>query len=662
MAKNDKILLDGILDSRVEENIPSNQRDEVFEYLAYQQILKDYDLSKEELLSGSVDGKDDGGIDAIYVFVNGHLVTDISTTFWPKSNSELDIYFFTCKHRDTFKQEPVNSLIASLEELLDLSIEVKELKGAYNSDVLEKRAMMMSTYKKLATTRCSFNFYLIYACRGDTSELGENIIARGVQAETICRQCFSSCNASFQFWGSKEILEAYRELPNYSLSLDYQECLTQDEQYVLLVKLKDFYRFITSEEGKLRKYLFDSNVRDFMGLTSVNEDILSTLEGEKGESSADFWWLNNGVTILSTGAIIIGKSITINNVQIVNGLQTSECIYRYFQKCDKDDSRLLLIKVLTSQENSIRDSIIRATNNQTKVETASLHATDKIQRDIEDILKRAGLYYERRINYYANQGIPDDKIFSPLYLAAGYKALVLKLPHKAVALRNRFMRQPLQYNKIFSERTDLKVWPVIAMILRITDTQLESSRPKEKTNIESYLKSVRYVVSLIALSRLMGKFDFSINDLIALDLSLYTPQLVNDTWWSIQEYLPSVWNKSNWKRREFTFELLEKASEKFSIANFEAISKRDESFLKQSNYKTHKISDTFLAQVRQKLPPQPWPVGIHKTMAEELSAPAAKVSQAINLLIKRGLVYRQVNGVVYDTNGNIIDGDAKNTL
>ena len=157
LAKNDKILLDGILDSRVEENIPSNQRDEAFEYLAYQQVLKDYDLSKEELLSGSVDGKDDGGIDAIYIFVNGHLITDITTTFWPKSNGELDIYLFTCKHRDSFKQEPINSLIASIEELLDLSIDVKELKGAYNSDVLEKRAIIMSTYKKLAAILCSFN-------------------------------------------------------------------------------------------------------------------------------------------------------------------------------------------------------------------------------------------------------------------------------------------------------------------------------------------------------------------------------------------------------------------------------------------------------------------------------------------------------------------------
>jgi hypothetical protein len=59
---------------------------------------------------------------------------------------------------------------------------------------------------------------------------------------------------------------------------------------------------------------------------------------------------------------------------------------------------------------------------------ASLHATDKIQRDIEDVLLRDGLFYERRTNYYANQGPPASHIISPLYIASGYMTLVLKSP------------------------------------------------------------------------------------------------------------------------------------------------------------------------------------------------------------------------------------------
>ncbi|MBS7118942.1 MAG: AIPR family protein, partial [Enterobacter cloacae] len=90
----------------------------------------------------------------------------------------------------------------------------------------------------------------------------------------------------------------------------------------------DYYKFLTNEtDHTLRRYLFESNVRDFMGLNAVNEDIKLTLSDQ---GSPDFWLLNNGVTILSTSAQMIGQSIYMEDIQIVNGLQTSESIFRHF--------------------------------------------------------------------------------------------------------------------------------------------------------------------------------------------------------------------------------------------------------------------------------------------------------------------------------------------
>jgi len=45
MAKNDRLLLDGIIDDYVSLQRPSEKRDEAFEYLAFEQIMKDDDLS-----------------------------------------------------------------------------------------------------------------------------------------------------------------------------------------------------------------------------------------------------------------------------------------------------------------------------------------------------------------------------------------------------------------------------------------------------------------------------------------------------------------------------------------------------------------------------------------------------------------------------------------
>ena len=56
MAKNDTILIDGILDDRVAQRLPSDRRDEAFEYFAFEQILRDTDLSHDEILAGSIDG------------------------------------------------------------------------------------------------------------------------------------------------------------------------------------------------------------------------------------------------------------------------------------------------------------------------------------------------------------------------------------------------------------------------------------------------------------------------------------------------------------------------------------------------------------------------------------------------------------------------------
>ena len=59
------------------------------------------------------------------------------------------------------------------------------------------------------------------------------------------------------------------------------------------------------------------------------------------------------------------------------------------------------------------------------------------------------------------------------------------------------------------------------------------------------------------------------------------------------------------------------------------------------------LQEDFLELVRQKLPAQPWPTGIHKEVAVDLSVNPHRVSSAINELIRRGIVYPQVAGVVY---------------
>lgn len=655
MAKNDKILIDGIIDERAELKIPSDKRDEVFEYFAFEQILKDYDLSNEEIIFGSIDGRNDGGIDGFFIFINGHLLNDVEKFNWPKSGSILEIWIITCKHHDTFRQAPLDNLAASISELFDLSIENSNLKSDYSEELLSLRYNFRYAYRKVSPRLSKFKINFCYASRGNSDEIGDSIFARANQIKQISEDCFGNCNSNFEFVGSTELIELNRRSPNFTLELPFSDDLSNGETYVLLVKLKDFYNFITDNE-KLRRYLFDSNVRDFMGLNRVNEDIKNTL---LNEDSPDFWWLNNGITILATGAGIVGKSILIEDIQIVNGLQTSESIYRYFSSGNSDkNERSVLVKVIVSKDNQIRDEIIRATNNQTTVEMSALHATDKIQRDIEEVLLMHDFFYERRTNFYKNQGIAPEKIITPLYMAAGFVSLILKAPEQASVLRAKFMRSEISYDRVFSTSTDLEIWPQIAFVLKQTDKFLETKRPGTNSVNEYFLKFRRHFLSFITISRLLGDFNFSIYDLIKIDLENYNLVELEKSWKIMSEVLPQSFIKSKVKR-ELLIELCAKLNISKDIKGYDRLLHK---FGLVEPYHGNKgqqipVDDEFIEKVNTLLPVQPWKPGIHKSIAIELGCSVGDIFAATESLMKAGKRYWQKDGVIYNNNGDIVKID-----
>lgn len=655
MAKNDAILMDGIIDDRVEQSIPSNKRDECFEFLALEQILKDEDLSFDEIMSGLVDGRQDGGIDGFYIFINGHLIDDLKDFVWPKSSVELRLVLVTCKHHETFKQATLDALIATITEFFDFTISNEGLSGAYNKHLLDMREKFITCYRKVSPKLNSFSIDVFYASRGDIEAIGEEVLLRSKQIKKILERNFSVAITEFSFLGANELINLFRKIKNYTLELPFKDILSSGERYVILTKLNDYYKFIT-ENNILKKYIFDANVRAFMGLNSVNEDIRDTLETE----NEDFWLLNNGVTILVTSASIIGKSLQADDVQIVNGLQTSHSIYNYFSMKNSEnleDERCVLVKVIVTQDEKLRDSIIKATNNQTMVESSSLHATDKIQRDIEEILLQSGLYYERRKNFYLNQGISVHDLVTLQYLACAYVALVLKSPTKAVSLRPKTIRDEEKYKLIFNDQVNIRVWVSLALIFKKIDKYLSLHRPRNATS-EKFLKKWRYIVGLLLLAKYYGKFDFNSNDIIAYDVTNITEVVVVDLINDIKNNISSnSLPVSNFNIQK----IINYFETQYDVLNKQAIFKSNP--YKEISYSINlgksqpKNNLVFLNNVKELLPPQPWPPFMQKELIKKLGCTAKEYFDAVNLLIKRGDFYRQKDGVLYDKNGKVVGYD-----
>lgn len=77
-----------------------------------------------------------------------------------------------------------------------------------------------------------------------------------------------------------------RKEPDYSIALklnenpiaiDYRE--SDQRGYIASVNVVEYYKFLCDPvDNSLRKYLFESNIRDFQNNTSVNNDIAETLK------------------------------------------------------------------------------------------------------------------------------------------------------------------------------------------------------------------------------------------------------------------------------------------------------------------------------------------------------------------------------------------------
>ena len=235
--------------------------------------------------------------------------------------------------------------------------------------------------------------------------------------------------------------------------------------------------------------MFESNVRDYQGRTQVNDEIQVSLESAATE---DFWWLNNGVSILATQASFGGNALTIQEPQIVNGLQTSTEAYKYCKELDnRDDERTILARVMVPTKEASRDRIIKATNSQTSVQVASLRATDKIHRDIEEYVRPRGLFYDRRKNYYKNLGRPRDKIVGIPHLAQAVMAIVLRRPDTARARPSSLLKNDGDYLQVFNSSYPIDLYYVCADAMRRVEKHLRSPSlnlaSKDRNNLRFYV-------------------------------------------------------------------------------------------------------------------------------------------------------------------------------
>lgn len=485
MSANAKQILGDIVEQRRQESMPEHSIQDYFELFSAEQITKDHSLSFEELEDGIVDGEHDGGIDSVFVFVNGDLIHEDSELDMYKKNIDIHLIISQSKTSGGFSETPILKISSALNVLLDLTKNFEQL-DQYNETVKGAFDRFRKTYRTLASRFPSLKIEVYYSALRADSLIHENLQRKSDDLISSVQGMFEEADVKFTFLGARELLSLARQQPNQTFQLRFSKSLPGDNGYIVLSSLRDFNAFLRNEEDLVRNDLFESNVRDYQGSTEVNTDISKTLHGS---SEIDFWWLNNGITILASKATQAGDAVTIENPQVVNGLQTSSQIAKYFDDEGEDKNRMVMVKIIASEDEAIRDMIIKATNSQNTVPRASLRATDKIQRDIEHALKMGGYFYDRRKNYYKNQGRKASKIISIPLLAQAMMTLIRKEPNNARARPSSLIKEDAVYNSLFSENYPIDAYFVAADLIRNIELALKSRSDivaQDRNNLRFY--------------------------------------------------------------------------------------------------------------------------------------------------------------------------------
>ena len=491
MVSNQRTILNQLLEQYRLEIDPDDTPSQFFEYFAAEQALKDFDLSFDEIESGLVGDGGDGGIDGLYLLVNGQLVQEEWDFGGFRRNISLDLIVVQAKTHNGFQETPVERFMTVSEDLFNLDSDPLELSEIFNEQVAELMTRFHTVYKELIIRNPSLKVTFVYACKGDTP--GRTVRRKvGMLQQAVVEQ-LPACAFEFKFLGAAQLVESFRRQPPQNHLLPLAEnpiTVSAKSGFVCLANLRDFFEFITDEKGEFRSHIFESNVRDYQGATEVNEQIQETLSTPLNE---DFWWLNNGVSIVASEATMSGgKTLTIEDPQIVNGLQTSREVYKYFKSTeDPDTARNILIKVMVPDDEESRDRIIKATNSQTSIQPASLRATDKIQRDIEDYLKSHGLYYDRRKNFYKNAGMPRAVIIDIPYLAQAVMAILLRRPDTARGRPSSLLKTDDDYAQVFNPDYPVHVYYVCVQAMRKVEQALKSNTldvaRKDRSNLRFYV-------------------------------------------------------------------------------------------------------------------------------------------------------------------------------
>lgn len=459
----------------------------------------------------------DTGIDSIAILVNGKVCHDIAELEdFVNSNNKINVQFIFIQSKSSPEFE--------CSEILNFGHGVKDFfldtpTMVINDDIKKYRAMKNFIYKNARKFYPSNPTCAMYYVTSGNFLIDKNLESsrNKIISELKSSGCLS--DVVFDYIDSNKLYKMYQGITRGTekeIEMDHYIVLPEadDVEEALLGRISchQFLKLICDDEGVIDQNIFSDNIRDFLGSSAVNNEISETIENDSQKKY--FILLNNGVTAVAKKIQRTKNNLIIDNIQIVNGCQTSNVLYRSRAKITSDMH--LPIKIISTSNQEVINSIIRSTNRQNRVEPEAFESLSEFHRKFEEFCKaknrdvKDNIYYERRSRQYVtDESIKPIEIITLSNLLSASISMFFDEPHST----HRYYGELLRANKgkIFIETRCMEPYYFAAYCFRKLTMELRRDSESKRHSLTRY-HSLMYLWNILTKKE---RFQLNSNKLVA---------------------------------------------------------------------------------------------------------------------------------------------------
>jgi hypothetical protein len=313
-----------------------------------------------------VDAKQDKGIDGIYVDDVSETIYLIQVKVKQKTNSSIG---------DTDIKEFVGTLeqfsSKSNVELLLESAANEQLKSSIVRNKLPEK--LESGYKVEAIFCCNNSF------NKDASDFVRNLSGKSYTFTLYDSNKISSEHVDYNIDGGIKKEFTFDSPDSEIIS---HESSTSIQAHIFLANALQVVKLDGIDDGSL----FDTNVRQSLGMTKVNKEIIKSIK-DKNEHKF-FPLYHNGITILCENfSRLENNSLKIENYVVVNGAQSLTSLKS--AKNNITDELKILVKIVSfSNDPELIRKITTNSNNQNAIKPRDMRSNHGIQQRLKTEIER----------------------------------------------------------------------------------------------------------------------------------------------------------------------------------------------------------------------------------------------------------------------------------